>query len=256
MLKFKYNGGWEVGGYRSFYYLATHPSSTESNRLVGCQGMNSCREYFVKNLRRTITSNDSFVRSARKAYVLVTFGRCYRTNFVDEKANLDLMAEKSLYIINSFEKEHKWQRTKAHAVECENMALPLVFFNGPRRWTMSPYLMSIWAQMIRLGTNSWLPKKLMKLSHEDLVRQLAIAAKSSVGTDAAQLSDTIREWDNFMFLYKEMFGSANRKYHWRRSHLHGGNDRPEGIQKLLNGTTYYKSLHQKYYKLKEANKLK
>jgi len=256
MLEFKFTGSWDVG-YLTFQYILTYPNSKNPGRLISTHAVNSCREYYIKSLREKINSGDSYIKPGRRAYALISFGRTYEGELAARQELLNVAAEKSLYIINSFEKHHKWQLTKLYPVKCENMALSLVFFSGPRRWTMSPYLMSIWALMVRLGRNSWLPKELLKLNHEDMVKQLLARAKSNNNSgDGAQLWKTLREWDNFMFLYKDLFGSETRKYHWQLGHLNGGSDRPEGIMKLMNGTTHYKSLHRRYYKLKEVNKLK
>jgi hypothetical protein len=258
MLKFKFTRNWSVAGYSGFYYILTHPNKTAHDRLVNCSSNYDCREFYVRDLRQKIESGAATIPIARRAYALITTGRCHDGDLPGRQNSMDVASEKSLYIINSFEKQHKWQRTKIYPTKCENMSMPLMFFSGPKRWTMSPYLMSIWSLMIRLGRNGWLPKNLLKLNHEDLVRQLAISAKTRTNSngDANQVSQTIREWDNFMFLYKDMFGGDTRKFHWDTEHLHGGGDRPEGILKLINGTTYYKSLHNKYFKLKEAQKLK
>ena len=255
MLEFKYGNAWSPG-YQAHYYIHTYPNSKRPNELVSKPTANSCREYYIKNIRGVINRNDALTVSMRRAYALVTYGRCASSDLKSWQNNMNTHSEKSLYIINSFEKHHGWQRTKIYPAKCTNIPMPLVFFSGPKRWTMSPYLMSVWALMVRLGRNDWLPKKLLKLNHENLVRQLMIAAKIAVTGDANQLRQTLPEWNNFMFLYKDMFGDNTRKYHWSLKHLNGGNSRPEGILKLISGYTSYKSLHHKYFKLKEANKLK
>ncbi len=250
MLKFNYPGHWDGVNYKGMYYIHTYPLETAKNELKSVKEVNSCREFFVRSYRHMIAKHDSFTIWARKAYALYSIGRPNEHLFDNWQSDLESASEKGLYIMNSFEKEHKWPRTKLYQVECINKRIPMVFFAGSRRWTTSPYLMSIWSLCVRLGQNNWLPKKLMTLNHENLVRQLAIASKSGRNEDATQLSKTVRHWDSFMTLYPDLFADQNRKYHWDVSHLNGGNDRPEGIYKLIAGTTRYEDLYNKYNDLR------
>jgi len=249
MLSFQFaNYGWGTSASKEFKWVYTHPDPKNPGKLVNSSKSNTCREYFVKNLRYHINQGDGFIPEGRRAYALVSFGMPRNALFEAWQDALNKAAEKSIYIINSYEKHHKWQRTRLYPVK--TAGAPMVFFNGPKRWTMSPYLMSMWTLMIRMGRNSWLPKKLLKMGHEEMVKYITKAADNR-GGDGYQVARSIHEWDNFMALYKKLFGNNNRKYHWQVSHLNGRSDRPEGIQKLMDGTTGYTSLHNKYYKLKK-----
>lgn len=258
MLKFNYSGKMSNTHYEALYYIHTYQLATDPTALRSVRDTHSCREFFVKSYRDAITgTKDPQTIRARKANALLTLGMPFSSMYDSWNTRLKETSEKSLYIVNSFEKEHKWPLTKLYLVKCENQKVPMVFFSGPRKWTMSPYLMSIWALGIRLGKNNWMPKKLLTLDHENLVRQLVIAANSNSGSgDANQVLCTIREWDPFMTLYPDLFSGETRRYHWSKKHLNGKNDRPEGIRKLIDGTTGYKKLREKYFELKEAKKLK
>jgi len=256
MLKFNYPGNWGTSGYQANQYLHTYPNIKRPGWLVSHGNPNNCREFFVRSYRDKINAESGFTRWALNACCLFSYGYPASFSFEAWRNDLENHAERSLYITNSFEKHHGWPLTRLHVVKCENINIPFVFFHGPRKWTMSPYLMSIWSLCIRLGQNTWLPKKLMTLNHEDLVRQMLIAAKvKGQGGDSGQVS-VMREWDTFMSLYKDLFGGINRKEHWDKSHLHGRNDRPEGIRMLLNGSTGYKTLHKKYNRLKKEKNIK
>lgn len=256
MLKFKYPGNWDASGYQVNYYLHTYPDIKKPGWLESYTGPNNCREFFVRSYREKINKGNGFTPWAQNACCLFCYGRPESRNFEMWRDALENNSEKSLFIINSFEKRHGWPLTKLHLVECENLKIPFVFFHGPRKWTTSPYLMSIWSLCIRLGQNKWLPKKLMTLSHDDLVRQMLIAAKIQGDSGDAWQISTIREWDPFLSLYKDLFGGINRKEHWNKDHLHGSNDRPEGIMMLINKTTGYKTLSKKYYRLKKEKNIK
>jgi len=249
MLKFQFGSNWNSNRYWSHYYIITYPDGRGASRLVTQEATNDCREFFVKLYREKINKYGGFTSWARKAYALTTPGGCQSSAFDSWNTQFQSYAEKGLHILNSFEKAHKWPLTKLYRVDARNrngQPFPAVFWAGPRKWTTSPYLMSIWSLCIRLGRNSWLPKKLMTLSHDNMVREIAITGRCQDGCGDSHQVSTIREWDAFMALYKDLFGDNSRKYHWDTERLPmGRNDRPEGIMKLLDGTTGYKKLNKK-----------
>jgi hypothetical protein len=257
MFEFHYSNpyGWDCSSSIGFYYIRTRPQERSKNKLISVSGVNTCREYFIKGIREQINNaKGAHPLFVKRAYALISVGRAHKSNAVSWQTLLNGYSEKSLYIINSFEKEHGWPLTKIYPVKCTNEGwhLPLIFFSGPKRWTRSPYLMSIWTLMIRLGRNQWLPKNLMELGHEDLIRQLLITGKGSTG-DGFQIGKTMRSWDLFMDSYKELFGDQTRKEHWSVTPLNGFSHRPEGILKLITGTTHHLELKQKWQKIvKEA----
>ena len=259
MLTYEYPGSWSSDGYQGLYYINTYPSIKKPGELAGLGDLHSCREFFVRTCREKINAGNGFTPWVQKAYCLLSYGRAANKTATELWNNkLELDVEKGVYITNSFEKAHGWPLTKMYQVDVRthnDRKATGVFLAGPRKWTTSPYLMSIWSLTIRLGRNEWLPKNLMTLDHENLVRQLAIAANQIGAGDAHQLC-TIRQWDTFLTLYKDLFGGISRKYHWNKVHLHGVNDRPEGIMKLLHGNTGYKSLYNRYRMLKKEKKLK
>jgi len=256
MFTFNHSRGWDSSNYKGKFYIHTYPLATKKDELRSNDVVDSCREFFVRSYRKKINKEDSFTLWARKAYALFSFGRPKGNMFKNWQLDLKNGSEKGLYIMNSFEKEHKWPQTKLYQVKCTDRNITMIFFIGPRKWTTSPYLMSIWSLCVRIGHNSWLPMQLMNLDHENLVRQLAITSKTGENSDANQLSKTIKHWDPFMSLYSDLFSGQNRKYHWDISHLKGFSDRPEGIIKLVDGTTHYKALYKKYNDLRERKKTK
>ncbi|KPK10629.1 MAG: hypothetical protein AMJ56_07615 [Anaerolineae bacterium SG8_19] len=256
MLNYHHISSWGRTIYRGYYYIHTWPDPKKPGQLVSRDGTFNCREFFIESYRDNIRDGDTYEPRVLKAYALVTLGRPENSLFDSWNNSLLKDSEKGLYIINSFEHEHKWPKTRLYKVSNRDN-IPFMFFLGPRKWTMSPYLMSLWTLMMRIGRNSWIPKNLMELDHENLVRQLAINAKTNASGssgDSSQTSATIRSWDNFMSLYGGLFGHISRKYHWDRKRLNGHNSRPEGIRMLLTGTTKYQELYRKYRNLlaKEA----
>ena len=192
MFKFSYKDGWKSVNYIGTYYIFTYPDPNHKDQLMSSHDINSCREYFVKRYRNMIDHYGTSDHKIKKAYAIISCGKP-SWRFDDINTTLLQEAQKSLYIVNSFEKIHKWPLTKLYPVECTNEKIPMVFFVGPRKWTMSPYLMSIWTLCIRLGRNNWLPKGLLTFNHRNLVRQLITGARSSSNTDAYQLLLTIKK---------------------------------------------------------------
>ncbi len=254
MLKFTFKGHWDTASYASYYYMSVYPNPTASDQLSDSWAVNSCREFFVRTYRTIINGNNVDSNMAKKAYVLISYGVPNKFEFDEWCIRINEESQKGLFILNSFEKAHKWPLTKLYPVKCTNRDIPFVFFAGPRKWTMSPYLMSIWSLCIRLGRNEWLPKNLLTLDHENLVRQLSISAKSSTKHDAREVSYTMRKWDTFMSLYSKLFAGIDRKNHWSTTHLNGYGDRPEGIHKFLSGTSNYIELYKKYCELRKEPK--
>ena len=259
MLKYSYPGDWGVSGYKGLYYVLTYPDESNPGHLMSKGGVDTCREFYVRRFRNIINTKDGFTPWARRIYCLLSYGAPRRATFQSWNTELQEDAEKSLYITNSFEKAHKWPLTKLYPVECENAKITFVFFSGPRKWTTSPYLMSIWSLCIRLGRNDWLPANLMTLNHEDLVKQIMISARSKReggDSDSSQVS-TMKQWDTFLSFYKDLFGEESRKYHWDSARLKTNCcDRPEGIRMLLNNSTGHQELAKKYHTLKKEKKSK
>jgi len=255
MLEFEYEGNWERSDYAGYYYIITHPDPKNIHKLVTAYSVNSCREYFIRNYRRKITTDDILSPGVKKAYALISYGMAGDDRFVEWNAKIQDESQKGLYIINSFERAHKWPLTKLYPVKGINICMPLVFFTGARKWTMSPYLMSIWSLCIRLGKNKWLPKRLLTLDHENLIRQLSISVKTSPACnyDSREVSYTLKKWDTFMSLYSKLFAGVDRKDHWSIAHLKGFSGTSEGIRKLMDGSTSYTKLYNKYIKLTKVD---
>lgn len=255
MFEFPWNSHTEPTVYKGYFYIHAFPERPGSNELICNGSLYGCREYFVMEYRRRIKASKHNFRGGRKAYALVTFGINSNEEWVSD---LQRCSEQSLYIVNSFEKAHGWPLTKLYVPKCTNRKMSAMFFVGPRKWTTSPYLLSIWTLAIRLGRGGWLPKKLFELDHKELVTKLYNYSANSTAKhgDARQLKRTVKEWDLFMSLYEDLFSDQTRKYHWENNHV-GRNYiiRAEGIIKLISGTTGYDELYDKYFKLREAKKL-
>jgi hypothetical protein len=262
MFTYSHQSAWENSNYQSFVFLKTFPVTRK--KLATTNSVHTCREYFVLSWRnggiagKAGLDRDQF----RKAYALVTPGNPMSELASSWKVTFEKQMAKSLYIITSLEKKHKWPLTRMYPVKSTGpmitLNMPLMFFQGSRKWTMSPYLMSLWTLMIRMGRNAngWLPDKVMKLKHDEMIAYIADRAKTTalrIG-DATQTEKTIGHWDAFMSLYHPLFGNIPRHEHWSNKPLNGHNARPEGIVKLVTKQTFHKELCQKYFTLlKERN---
>lgn len=250
MLNFEFGDAWDTG-YIGFYYIHTTLDPQRPNTLKSSCTVKSCREYYIKIYRDKINILPAASKEFSRMTALVTIGRPYAGSYDRKREEFIESCKRSIFILNSFEKHHRWPLTHMHHIQSK-ARIPSMFFSGNRRWTMSPYLMSIWTFAIRIGRHNWMPKDLYKLNHKDLVPTLykSCDKEKGRGGDAYQLSETVLEWDMVMSLYKELFGCHTRKYNWDKCHLDGKPDRPEGILKLLTGTSPNKSLYERYKRLK------
>lgn len=244
------------GKYKRFCYISTYPTLENSKKLISANRTYDCREYFIEEYRHQIAIKDTKHIAIKRANALLTLGPYSKKEFSSRNTTLKLDSQKSLFIINSFEKAHKWPLTKLYPVVSSTKELiPLIFFSGSRKWTMSPYLLSIWTLCIRLGRNKWLPNKITTLNHEELVKALWERAEGAlVGdreVDSSQIYATIRKWDEFLELYPKLFSTNSRKYHWNSKHLTRGFSRPEGILRLISGQTQHRKLYRKWCELKK-----
>lgn len=256
-LKFEPPAAFSPTNYISLFYINTCLTKSNELRRVEPIKFNTCREYFVMHYRRAINDFGPFTPWARKAYALLSCGKCFAEAYDLRHKNFLRQARKSLKFVNSFEKQAKWQRTKLYTVESKNT--PMVFFVGPHRWTMSPYLMSIWSLAIRVGRNGFVSDDVLAKPHKTMVERINRSARlqSEKNDDARQISSTIAFWDLFLSSYKELFGGKKRKYHWSTEVFKGAtgyiNARAEGIQRLTNGGSAAVGLRKKWRKILEEN---
>ena len=254
MFSFRYTGHWEATPYEGFNYLVTYPE--DKTALASTSGVNSCREYFIKRIRGIIQKSDADDPRVAKAYALVSSGRPYDQFFDDRVAKFDKEMKLSLQIINSFEKAHKWPLTRLYPVKSVGpRKIPFMFFIGHRKWTMNAYYMSMWTLMIRMGRLENFPTKILGMKHDRMVEELFKKSKNGSG-DWYQVYYTIRRWDEFMSFYHGLSKGRSRKWFWSQARLGHGNSRPEGIQKMVSGTTYFKELRNEYIELRRINKTK
>ena len=258
MLKMRFPR-WDCSDYRGApMFLHVTPSGVDGNLKRTCREYNTCREYFNVCMRNKYITNGHKGIDTSRAYVVYTHGRVHKSEAKGSQQRMLNVATKSLKIINAFERKHKWYPlTKIYPVDDDqgNIYVPSAFFLGPAKWTMSPYLFSLYTLMIRLGKNDWIDDKVSDLcnDHEKLVNKLYRLgyARRGQGGDALQLYRTVRIWDILMSNYKELFGNRTRAYNWSLDRLVNSDyHRTEGIMRLAMGSTGERGLHDKVQALK------
>lgn len=237
---------WDCSNYtNSSIFLHVAPSNVEDKLIRTCREHSTCREFFTVCMRKKYTTAGHREINTSRAHVVHTFGRVRK---VTEKTSWQRIlgtAAKSLKVINAFEREYKWYPlTKVYPVDDDrsNNCVPAVFFLGPGKWTMSPYLFSLYTLMIRAGRNDWLSDKVLDFcnDHDVFVKKLynLACAHGSSGGDAVQIRGSIKIWDILMANYKELFGNTSREYNWSLKRLSNPDYcRMEGIQRLAAGSS-------------------
>ncbi len=259
---------WDCSSYMgSSIFLHVAPSSVEGKLVRTCRDHSTCREFFTVCMRKKYTATGHKKISTSRAHVIHTFGRVRKT--IEKSSWLRILgtAVKSLKIINAFERKYKWYPlTKVYPVDDDrgNTCVPSIFFLGPGKWTMSPYLFSLYTLMIRAGRNDWLSDKVLDFcnDHDVFIKKLysLACAHGSSGGDAIQIRESIKVWDILMANYKELFGNTSREYNWSLERLSNPDYcRMEGIQRLAIGTSTETELCDKVRELgrqlaKEAKK--
>lgn len=249
---------WSCANYAgSSIFLHATPSDVEGKLVRTCRDHSTCREFFTICMRKKYTATSHKKISTSRAHVVYTFGRFRK---IDEKSSWLRMlgtAAKSLKVINAFERKYKWYPlTKVYPVDDDrdSVCVPAVFFLGPGKWTMSPYLFSLYTLMIRTGRNDWLSDRALDFCNDPDVftKKLYNLARIHHGSggDALQIYKTIKIWDILMANYKELFSNTSRVYNWSVKRLSSPDyARVEGIQKLAVGTSQETELCGKVRKL-------
>jgi len=173
--------------------------------------------------------------------------------------------EKSLKLVNSFERYYKWATSKIRIANDErnNIDVPAVLFISNRNWVTSPYLVSFYTLLIRLGKHTWLTNTIVnETDHKKLITKLKKACSINNIGDAKYILQSIDTATVIISNYNKLFKGKPKKYHWSISRLGLDPYKPkdmtnafhEGITNLANGFTYYKELYNKCINLiKEEN---
>ena len=252
--------GW--GYYNSFRFMHLRPAKNNRKKMV-CVGRQnfSCREFFVRQMRSKFSDETGYWGSGHdiessRVYVGVGYERLHNMEQVEvgQKHLRDKMS-KSLAVLNALELEGNWPRTKMFPLNPTGKALvPGCLFIGDKKWNRSPYLMSLYTLIIRIGHWSWVPDKVQGKNWSQVHKMLSKAVglwKTDADRDFVRQS--LDYWPLLLKNYKYLFGYRNRAYQWSSARL----SRPsysamEGIHKLVRDETYHERLSAKFRKLKKG----
>ena len=218
----------------------------------------SCRETFISYIRRKYNPNTpTNCRSinTRRLYVLATLGASYIKDSKKAWNNLFQKTERSLKLVNSFERYYKWPLSKVLYVDDtrKTWCTPSSLFIGTRKWATSPYLISAYLLFLRAGTRVWLKDSVINESdHNKLITKLINNSNKYKGVqvDAEHIYNSIKMINILMANHTELFSDKPKGYHWSMERLQVGvPSYTEGIRKLADGKTGYKELYKKCKKL-------
>lgn len=243
-----------IVAYSGFYMLYV-----DNNLHIVSNKFTSCRETFCAGLRHKQNNSrqgNGFSKiNTNRLYVLISFGKPHPGGESKYWDILDVMA-KSLKIVNSFERYYNWPLSKVRLVDNKHKSakIPSVLFVGNRKWGISPYLVSFYLLLLRLGKYSWLTDTITnEINHKKLVAKLrnVCSAKKNGFIDAKHINTSISMANILMRNYDELFKGKSKKYHWSTDRIPGSSGYTEGISKLSKGTTNYKELYNKCMELKK-----
>jgi hypothetical protein len=243
----------ELTAYNSFYMLFV-----DKNLDIVPGKYTSCRETFCAGIRRKYNIETQYsppqeicaTINTSKFYVLITFGK--KNNSVTKKQAWDKIlgvTTKSLKIINSFERHYKWPLSKIKLVDSDqqSVCIPSTLFVGNRKWGASPYLVSFYLLLTRLGRYPWITDDVVNEdSHNKLVNKLEKLCDSIQNkcVDAMHISRSLNMAKTLMADYDRLFKGKPNKYHWSIDRINVGNGYSEGIRTLAEGKTHHKELLQ------------
>jgi len=218
-----------------------------------------CRETFVHCIRHKYngTKGNFDAINTHRLYILATLGA---SNRGDNKKDWDSLLKqmmKSLKLLNSFERNHKWPLSKIRFVDnkSKNWCIPSALFIGNRKWIEVPYLVSWYTLLMRSGTRGWLTDDIVnETDHDKLITALRKSCKNcmSLDRDAKHIYSSLATIDILMANYKELFSDKPRKYHWDNQRIRRGrNPYNEGIRSLADGVTGNAELRNKCEALKK-----
>jgi len=203
----------------------------------------SCRETFNACLRHKYNETERVFSSinTHRLHVLITLGASNKENSEEDWAALLEKMTKSLKLLNSFERSYKWPLSRIKLIDNvrKNTYVPSVLFVGNRKWITSPYLVSTYTLLIRIGTAPWFTNDLADESdHNKLITKIKKECLVETNRDGLHIKHSIKTINILMANYKELFSNKSRKYHWSTAIIRPGrNPYNEGIRVLASGTT-------------------
>lgn len=238
-----------INNYNGYYMLHMNNSLGVANNIF-----TSCRETFCANIRHkhngTRLERGLSKINTNRLYVLITFGGGH--------SNKEILCKmtKSLKLINSFERYYKWPISKIKLAndKRESVDMPAILFIGNRNWGVSPYLVSLYTLLTRLGKYPWLTDTIVnETDHKKLIAKLkkVCSAKKHSFRDAMHIHTSMNMANILMCNHDELFKGKPKKYHWSTDKLNGNAGYNEGISLLASGKSNYKELYKKCQELEK-----
>ncbi len=231
-----------IASYSGYYML-----SVDSNLNAIHSRYTGCRETFCASLRHKHNGghmNEFSCINTKKLYVLITLGKPVSGDSILTKMT------KSLKLVNSFERYYKWPLSKIRPVNDKRkyLNIPSILFTGNSKWGISPYLVSFYTLLLRIGKYSWLTDTIVNEGdHKELVKKLkkVCNAKQDSFPDAGHIYTSINMANTLISNYNKLFRTQPKKYHWSIERINNGGGYNEGIRLLADGNTRYQELYMK-----------
>lgn len=211
-------------------------------------GFHTCREGLLSKI-----SSDTDNINTDKAYMLLKWEAGSKNALEAEditKNNLSNQKwiETSLKLLHLYEKIAGWPLTKMYRVKTDNGDnTKLYYCISSRRWIKAPYLMSLYVLLVRIGRFDYLYNFKTEENLAEIVSKLSIGNNS---TDERYIKETFQYWRTIVTKYGDLFRKKKIEYYWSKERLtEDAYVGYEGISYLSSGSTYNKTLYDKFIKL-------
>lgn len=251
-------------GYDSFYLnwimIWVRPSEKNPKVLEHStheQKVHTCREYAVQRLRYQflkVEPNNRLLTD--KASLIITTGTVPSSTKIETLEAWEQKVRNGVAIVNAYEKMIGWRKTNIFPVDNSRTIYPsgdgngrklkgrAMYIVGNRRWLHSPYLLSLFLLLLRLGRNRLCVKKNLS-SYEGVIKTLKQIGEST-GTEAEIVSNHWKYWGGILRNSRKIFLDSPMRDNYAFSRIDKAYERVEGIYRLIAGTTTDKTTFQKY----------
>lgn len=197
------------------YYWSLASASDENNNIKMLTYPDACRDEILNTIKLVFNGCDAYLDLEKnlkidfdKTRLLVTkkpFIR-YVANTI-KKARQTMLKDLryGLSFVHLYERDKGWPLTEIHSVVCTNDKCTLSYnIVGPPQWIASPFSMSLYILLLRIGKVKFLHKKISnKKDFYTLLKKFI--QETNGGIERKRIKESFRYWEVFMTNYEKIF---------------------------------------------------
>lgn len=131
-----------------FSFCTFERDNANERKLTQTSYWTPCRETLINYVRDCFTwKKHSVDRNTMRLLIL------FKNKARPTKRTTEKNVSRGLKIINFFEGEMGWSKSKLFKVESENIPIDcfIYLFHGPKQWMANPYIISLYTLFVRMG---------------------------------------------------------------------------------------------------------